>query len=155
MGTLVGFLDSRQNECDLASEWMNPESEVLSLFLQSKSVSGKALAAGSSTHSQYGIAGSLVRGLGGLTQPRSPWVMSVVVVLTSLGSLHADDADAVRIIERRCIQCHDAADAKGALSLEVRDAALKGGDTGPSIVPENPEESLLWQQISEIGRAHV
>ena len=62
--------------------------------------------------------------------------------------LFADDASAVRILERRCIQCHDAADGKGELSLEVRDSALKGGGSGPAIVPGKPEESLLWQQIT-------
>ena len=71
-----------------------------------------------------------------------------IAFLSSFGSLRADDAAAVRILERRCIQCHDAAEAKAALSLEVRDAALTGGDTGPAIVPGKPEESLLWQQIS-------
>ena len=79
---------------------------------------------------------------------RAGLCLSLIVVVFSPRLLRADDSAAVRILERRCIQCHDAADAKGALSLEAREGALKGGDTGPAIVPGKPEESLLWQQIT-------
>ena len=72
----------------------------------------------------------------------------VWVLLFSKGVARGDDAAAIRILERRCIQCHDAAEAKGELSLELRDAALKGGESGPSFVPGKPDESPLWQQIS-------
>ncbi len=72
----------------------------------------------------------------------------LLAVLCSCLPLSADDASAIRILERRCIQCHDAAEGKGELSLEVREAALQGGDTGPAIVPGKLEESLLWQQIT-------
>ena len=72
----------------------------------------------------------------------------MLLVLISANLAKSDDAAATRLLERRCIQCHDAADAKGGLSLEVRESALKGGDTGPALKPGQPDESLLWQQIS-------
>ena len=114
-----------------------------------ESVSGTALAAGSSDVIQCeepaASAGPLTR----RRRTRTSVVRAALLVLLSMGSsLFADDTTAVRILERRCIQCHDAADAKGGLSLEVREAALKGGETGPAFVPGQPEESLLWQQIS-------
>ncbi len=93
-------------------------------------------------------ASYVVRGSAGASPSRGS-VCRVVVVLCNWEHLaSADDTAAIRILERRCIQCHDAADGKGELSLEVRDSALKGGDTGPAFVPGKPEESLLWQQIS-------
>ena len=84
------------------------------------------------------------------------WPLSLIKVccvvtlalLYLAGATRADDAAAIRILERRCIQCHDAAEAKGKLSLELREEAIKGGDSGPTIVPGNPDESPLWQQIS-------
>ncbi|RLS55346.1 MAG: DUF1549 domain-containing protein [Planctomycetota bacterium] len=79
---------------------------------------------------------------------RSLWTVGFLVGIVPGAGLLASDADAARILERRCIQCHDAAEAKGELSLEQRESALRGGDSGPAIVPGKPEESPLWQQIS-------
>src|SRR4029077_20488301 len=36
---------------------------------------------------------------------------------------------------------------KGGLLLDARAAALKGGDTGPALVPGKPEESLLLKAV--------
>lgn len=59
-----------------------------------------------------------------------------------------DDSAAHLILERRCIQCHDAAEKKGGLSLERRADAMLGGDSGPVINIGQPNQSVLWQQIS-------
>ncbi len=76
------------------------------------------------------------------------WYVGVMGLLGSMATTLADDGGAIRILERRCIQCHDAAEAKGKLSLEQRDEALQGGESGPAIVPGKPDESPLWHQIS-------
>jgi hypothetical protein len=49
----------------------------------------------------------------------------------------------------RCYSCHsaDAKKLKGALRVDSRDALLKGGDTGPAIVPGDPEKSLLLKAV--------
>jgi hypothetical protein len=48
-----------------------------------------------------------------------------------------------------CYKCHSqqAPKLKGGLSLESRENILKGGDTGPAIVPGNPDASLLIEAI--------
>jgi mono/diheme cytochrome c family protein len=48
-----------------------------------------------------------------------------------------------------CYKCHspDAEKVKGGLLLDTRAGVLKGGDTGPAIVPGNPDLSLLIQAI--------
>lgn len=48
-----------------------------------------------------------------------------------------------------CYKCHspDAEKIKGGLLLDTRAGVLKGGDTGPAIVPGNPDMSLLIQAI--------
>jgi hypothetical protein len=48
-----------------------------------------------------------------------------------------------------CYKCHshEATKLKGGLSLEFRETMLKGGDTGPTIVPGDPENSLLIKAV--------
>ena len=54
------------------------------------------------------------------------------------------------ILVRRCHECHAAGDdaPKGNLRLDSREAVLKGGDTGPAMVPGQPEQSLLIDAIN-------
>ena len=49
------------------------------------------------------------------------------------------------VLVDRCHSCHSASATKlkGGLRLDSLESALKGGDTGPAIVPGNPEKSLL------------
>ncbi len=47
-----------------------------------------------------------------------------------------------------CYECHDAKQQKGELRLDHRDGLLKGGDEGPSIVPGDPDKSLLIRSIT-------
>jgi Protein of unknown function (DUF1553)/Protein of unknown function (DUF1549)/Planctomycete cytochrome C len=67
------------------------------------------------------------------------------------GAVRADDLffrDKVApILERRCLHCHGAVTQKGKLSLKTAAAALKGGDSGPAIVPGKPEQSILLDMI--------
>jgi hypothetical protein len=53
------------------------------------------------------------------------------------------------ILVERCAECHasTAKTVRGGLLLDTREATLKGGDTGPAVVPGDVEESLLVQAI--------
>ncbi len=51
------------------------------------------------------------------------------------------------VLEQQCVKCHGAEKQKGGLRLDSRDAALRGGDSGPSIVPGNAGESLLVKLV--------
>ena len=53
------------------------------------------------------------------------------------------------ILVDRCIKCHGPKKQSSNLRLDSREAALKGGDSGPSVVPAKPEESLLIQAIAQ------
>src|SRR5437899_12321358 len=54
------------------------------------------------------------------------------------------------ILEANCFQCHShgAKKAKGNLVVDARASLLKGGESGPAIVPGHPEKSLLIKAIS-------
>ncbi|MDQ6705746.1 MAG: DUF1549 domain-containing protein, partial [Acidobacteriota bacterium] len=49
---------------------------------------------------------------------------------------------------QRCVGCHGGANPQAGLSLTTRNATLKGGITGPAIVPGNGSESLLIKRVS-------
>jgi len=53
------------------------------------------------------------------------------------------------VLVERCYKCHSSTSEKlkGGLKLDSREAMLKGGDTGPAIVPGNPDESRLVAAI--------
>src|SRR5262249_24688110 len=44
--------------------------------------------------------------------------------------------------------CHNASERKGGLDLTRRETALKGGRSGPVIVPGKPAESLLIERVT-------
>jgi hypothetical protein len=51
------------------------------------------------------------------------------------------------LLDRACVKCHGAEKQKGGLRLDSREAALKGGENGPAVVPGHPEESLLLKLV--------
>jgi cytochrome c553 len=54
------------------------------------------------------------------------------------------------VLATKCAECHasDAKKIKGGLLVDSREGLLKGGDTGPAIVPGSLDESLLIKAIS-------
>jgi hypothetical protein len=59
------------------------------------------------------------------------------------------DRHVAPLLARRCLECHHGEEPKGSLDLSSSEAALRGGDSGPALVPGNPAESLLWQRIEK------
>jgi cytochrome c553 len=57
------------------------------------------------------------------------------------------------VFVEKCISCHSKADNKtrGSLALDTRAGLLKGGDTGPAIIPGKPEQSLLLRALKHTG----
>ena len=52
------------------------------------------------------------------------------------------------ILEARCVSCHSRGKSKGGLSLETREALLRGGEEGPAAVVGKGGESLLVKLVS-------
>ena len=78
----------------------------------------------------------------------------------------ADDAKAdkkgIAFFEKRirpvlvesCFECHSTRDGnkvKGGLALDSREALIRGGETGPAIVPGSPDDSLLIEALRHDG----
>ncbi|MFN0053251.1 MAG: PSD1 and planctomycete cytochrome C domain-containing protein [Planctomycetales bacterium] len=55
--------------------------------------------------------------------------------------------DVLPILLRRCAPCHGAGQQEGELDVRSRAGLLRGGKSGPAIVPGKPEESPLIRKI--------
>ena len=55
--------------------------------------------------------------------------------------------DVIPILLLRCTACHGTRRQEGGLDLRTRESILKGGKSGPVVVPGKPGESLLIQRI--------
>ena len=53
------------------------------------------------------------------------------------------------LFAERCYDCHGAKKQESALRVDSRDALLKGGDNGPSLVPGHGAESILVQVLAD------
>jgi hypothetical protein len=51
------------------------------------------------------------------------------------------------VLVEHCHKCHGPKDTKGGLRLDSRAAMMRGGDTGPAIVPGDPSDSLLIDAV--------
>ncbi len=55
--------------------------------------------------------------------------------------------DVMPIFQIRCVACHGKREQRGGLDLRTLASRLKGGTSGPALVPGKPEESLIIQKI--------
>jgi mono/diheme cytochrome c family protein len=52
------------------------------------------------------------------------------------------------IFQKSCIECHGPDKQKGKLRLDNKEAALKGGEDGPAIIPKDAAKSDLYRRIT-------
>ena len=55
------------------------------------------------------------------------------------------------IFDTNCARCHGGMNHRGGLNIDTRETLLKGGHTGPAIVPGDPSKSLLLTLIRHEG----
>jgi mono/diheme cytochrome c family protein len=85
--------------------------------------------------------------LGGLGTLPVAWV-SVHAQNAPAQTARVDYArDIQPIFESQCYECHGPKKSRGKLRLDIRSAALKGGETGAAIVPGKSEPSLIVRRI--------
>src|SRR4051794_5737851 len=74
------------------------------------------------------------------------WMLPAIALL-SMRAAEVDFESRVRpLLANNCYSCHTAT-AMGGLRVDSRDALLKGGKSGPAIVPGEPDASLLVRAI--------
>ena len=77
----------------------------------------------------------------------------VLILGAAIASFAADPAEFFEmkirpVLANRCYACHSNS-RMGGLDLTTRAATLKGGNSGPALVPNQPEESLLIQAVAQ------
>lgn len=51
------------------------------------------------------------------------------------------------VLVEHCQRCHGAKTQESGLRLDLREAMLQGGDSGPAVVPGKPDDSLLLEAV--------
>lgn len=74
-------------------------------------------------------------------------VLSLSVPLAGSGQKTASEAESAQaVLQQSCYSCHTTK-LKGGLRVDSLSSLLKGGESGPAIVPGDPEASLLMKAI--------
>ncbi len=55
--------------------------------------------------------------------------------------------DVLPYLYTRCVTCHGRRNQEGGLDLRTVESILKGGESGPAVVPGKPEDSLLLKRV--------
>ena len=56
------------------------------------------------------------------------------------------------LLADKCYECHSAEKKiKGGLTLDTKEATLKGGETGPALIAGDPAKSLLMEAVRQAG----
>lgn len=77
----------------------------------------------------------------------------IILVLLHSGILQAEETLSRKmnhLLAAHCVECHRPDKKQGELDLTTREALLKGGTTGASVVAGNPKSSLLFQMVSHL-----
>jgi mono/diheme cytochrome c family protein len=83
-------------------------------------------------------------------------VGSVFGVFVTAGCLSAAEAvdyakDVKPILAKNCFSCHGGGKAKGKLRVDSMASMLKGGESGPAVVPGKAKDSTLVQSLTGDG----
>jgi len=94
-----------------------------------------------------------------MTMPKRVWMICVLALAVLPQGARAAEALAAGDVEffekkvrpllvERCYKCHSPeGKVKGQLRLDTREGWMKGGETGPALVPGDPEQSILIHAI--------
>src|SRR5436190_908706 len=85
-------------------------------------------------------------------------LLAMFAVSIAASSVRADDAEKLAFFESKirpvlvdnCLKCHGETKANGKLRLDSKMAVLKGGVSGPAIIPGNAKASLLIKAIKHV-----
>jgi mono/diheme cytochrome c family protein len=75
------------------------------------------------------------------------WIAAGAALGPGAGAAKPSQHDIIPILLRRCTACHGPRRREGGLDLRTRAAMLRGGKSGPAIVPGKPDDSSIVKKI--------
>src|SRR5579872_3121194 len=75
------------------------------------------------------------------------WIDRGDAALAAKAPVVVTESDVLPVFQMRCVVCHGKRKQEGGLDLRFQATRLKGGKSGPALVPGKPEESLILQKI--------
>ena len=87
-------------------------------------------------------------------------LLPLLLLLAPQSSIGADSAvlwarKIQPLFDVQCVKCHGPIEQKAGLELDTLQAVLKGGDSGPAILPGKPAESILFKQLAAGADPHM
>src|SRR5215207_2573630 len=85
-------------------------------------------------------------------------LVPAALLMVAVSAAAALPAEQIEFFEKKirpmlaseCLECHGPKKQKGGLRLDFRDGWLKGGETGPAIIPGQPAKSLVLRAIRHL-----
>ena len=74
--------------------------------------------------------------------------LALLVTLLPAQKAAVSGQEVLPILKQKCFQCHGETLQMAKLDLRTQEAALKGGDKGPAIVPGNAQASRLYRRVA-------
>jgi hypothetical protein len=68
--------------------------------------------------------------------------------LSGVAEREVTENDVLPIFQMRCVVCHGKRKQEAGLDLRSQASRLRGGKSGPALIPGKPDQSLLMQKIS-------
>lgn len=59
------------------------------------------------------------------------------------------------LLDKTCLKCHAGVKQSGGLDLRSLETMLRGGDSGPALIPGDPDNSLVVQVVSPSSGPHM
>src|SRR5438105_12404513 len=82
------------------------------------------------------------------TKPVAPQTPSIAIVEPQRAGPIDFEKEILPVLKNNCLACHNQTKAKADLVLENPQTILKGGESGPAVVPGKSPESLLLKVAS-------
>ena len=81
-------------------------------------------------------------------RPSLSWLWILTVAAASCADQDLFSGSVWPLLQKNCLPCHNSAQKRSDLDLSTRATLLKGGMTGPAVVPGHPEDSLLYKLVT-------
>lgn len=82
--------------------------------------------------------------------------LALLILLPTKAAADAQrTAEAMHLLKKNCLSCHNEQKKKGGLAMTSREALIEGGDSGTALVAGAPEESSLIASLAAGADPHM